>query len=80
VPQGGNTGLVGGSVPVFDEVIVSLAHMNKFETFDEVSGILACEAGCVLENVDKYLAERGYIMPLDLGSKGRFEMTAFPFP
>lgn len=29
VPQGGNTGLVGGSVPVFDEVVLSLNRMNK---------------------------------------------------
>jgi hypothetical protein len=36
VPQGGNTGLVGGSVPVFDEVILSLSSMNKILSFDEV--------------------------------------------
>jgi FAD/FMN-containing dehydrogenase len=29
VPQGGNTGLVGGSVPVFDEVVLSMRRMNK---------------------------------------------------
>jgi D-2-hydroxyglutarate dehydrogenase len=29
VPQGGNTGLVGGSVPVFDEIIINLKSMNK---------------------------------------------------
>ena len=29
VPQGGNTGLVGGSVPVFDEIIINLQKMNK---------------------------------------------------
>lgn len=37
-PQGGNTGLVGGSVPVKDEVILSLANMNKIRSFDPVSG------------------------------------------
>jgi D-2-hydroxyglutarate dehydrogenase len=36
VPQGGNTGLVGGSVPVYDEVIVSLAGMDKIISFDKV--------------------------------------------
>jgi hypothetical protein len=35
--QGGNTGLVGGSVPVFDEVVVSTAAMNQVLGFDEVS-------------------------------------------
>jgi hypothetical protein len=37
-PQGGNTGLVGGSVPVKDEVIVNLANMNKVRSFDPISG------------------------------------------
>lgn len=38
VPQGGNTGLVGGSIPVFDEVIVSLGRMNKIISINEASG------------------------------------------
>jgi FAD/FMN-containing dehydrogenase len=38
VPQGGNTGLVGGSVPINDEVILSLSNMNKVRSFDDVSG------------------------------------------
>lgn len=38
VPQGGNTGLVGGSIPVFDEVVVSLARMNKIISINEASG------------------------------------------
>jgi D-lactate dehydrogenase (cytochrome) len=48
VPQGGNTGLVGGSVPVFDEIIVNLKNMNKIEGFNEVSSIVNCEAGVIL--------------------------------
>ena len=40
VPQGGNTGLVGGSVPVFDEVIISTQLMNNIISLDEVSGWL----------------------------------------
>lgn len=70
VPQGGNTGLVGGSIPIFDEVIVNLANMNNIRQFDEVSGALVCDAGVILENADSYLAERGHIFPLDLGAKG----------
>ncbi|KAK9456415.1 hypothetical protein V1511DRAFT_497490 [Dipodascopsis uninucleata] len=70
VPQGGNTGLVGGSVPVFDEIVISLGLMNKIRSFDEVSGILVCDSGCILETTDQYLADRGYIFPLDLGAKG----------
>lgn len=39
-PQGGNTGLVGGSVPVFDEVVLSTALMDQIISIDDVSGIL----------------------------------------
>ncbi|KAI9300954.1 hypothetical protein BJ944DRAFT_257701 [Cunninghamella echinulata] len=70
VPQGGNTGLVGGSVPLFDEVVLSLQSMNNIRSFDEVSGILTADAGCILESLDNWLAEKGYMMPLDLGAKG----------
>ncbi|XP_010932808.1 probable D-2-hydroxyglutarate dehydrogenase, mitochondrial isoform X2 [Elaeis guineensis] len=70
VPQGGNTGLVGGSVPVYDEVIISLASMDQIISLDKVNGILICEAGCILENLNSFLANEGFIMPLDLGAKG----------
>ncbi|KAJ4443708.1 hypothetical protein ANN_05383 [Periplaneta americana] len=69
-PQGGNTGLVGGSVPVFDEVIISTSLMNKIISLDDLSGVLICQAGCILENLDSYLSDRGFMMPLDLGAKG----------
>lgn len=38
VPQGGNTGLVGGSVPVFDEIVVSTQLMNQIISLDDMSG------------------------------------------
>ncbi|XP_076329152.1 D-2-hydroxyglutarate dehydrogenase, mitochondrial-like [Tachypleus tridentatus] len=69
-PQGGNTGLVGGSVPVFDEIILSTTLMNNILTMDELSGSLECQAGCVLENLETYANEHGFMIPLDLGSKG----------
>ncbi|KAM6442669.1 D-2-hydroxyglutarate dehydrogenase, mitochondrial isoform 1-T1 [Liasis olivaceus] len=69
-PQGGNTGLVGGSVPVFDEIILSTALMNQIISFDNVSGILICQAGCILENLNQYLEPMDFVMPLDLGAKG----------
>lgn len=70
VPQGGNTGLVGGSNPIFDEIILLLTNLNQIRSFDEVLGILKCDAGVILENADNFLAEKGYIFPLDLGAKG----------
>ncbi|NXX74989.1 D2HDH protein, partial [Urocolius indicus] len=69
-PQGGNTGLVGGSVPVFDEIILSTLLMDRIISFDKVSGILVCQAGCILERLNQYLEEQGFVMPLDLGAKG----------
>ena len=70
VPQGGNTGLVGGSIPVHDEVIINTSLMNKIFGFDKSYSIVQCEAGCVLENLQTYLEPIGYTMPLDLGAKG----------
>lgn len=46
VPQGGNTGLVGGSVPVFDEIVLSTSLMNKIIAFDDISGIVTCQVTC----------------------------------
>ncbi|XP_016059143.1 PREDICTED: D-2-hydroxyglutarate dehydrogenase, mitochondrial isoform X2 [Miniopterus natalensis] len=68
--QGGNTGLVGGSVPVFDEIILSTSLMNQVVSFHNLSGILVCQAGCILEELSRYVEERDFIMPLDLGAKG----------
>lgn len=70
VPQGGNTGLVGGSVPIFDEVVINLSSLNKIRNFDPVSGVLTADAGVILEVADQYLAERKHLFPLDLGAKG----------
>ena len=42
VPQGGNTGLVGGSVPVFDEIVLSMSRMNKIISLNDTSGVFTC--------------------------------------
>lgn len=70
VPQGGNSGLVGGSVPVYDEIVINLQRMKNIRSFDEVSGILVVDAGVILEAADNFLAEKNHIFPLDLGAKG----------
>ena len=74
VPQGGNTGLVGGSVPVFDEIVINLSRMNKIRSFDDVSGTLVADAGVILEVADNFLAEKKHIFPLDLGAKGSCQL------
>ncbi|XP_058976930.1 D-2-hydroxyglutarate dehydrogenase, mitochondrial [Musca domestica] len=68
-PQGGNTGLVGGSVPVCDEIVLSLARLNKILSIDDITGITACESGVILENLDAKTREAGFVVPLDLGAK-----------
>jgi FAD/FMN-containing dehydrogenase len=70
VPQGGNSGLVGGSVPVFDEIVVSLSRMNQIRSFDDISGVLVVDGGVILEVADNFLAEHNHLFPLDLGAKG----------
>ena len=68
--QGGKTGLVGGSVPVHDEVILSTTRLNTIEGLDEDTGVVTCQAGVVLETLDAYLREYGFVAPLDLGAAG----------
>jgi len=70
VPQGGNTGLVGGQVGMRNEVIMSMEKMNKIISIDTISAIAVVEAGCILEVLNKETEKVGYILPLDLGSKG----------
>uniref|UniRef100_F1L4I4 D-2-hydroxyglutarate dehydrogenase, mitochondrial n=1 Tax=Ascaris suum TaxID=6253 RepID=F1L4I4_ASCSU len=70
VPQSGNTGLVGGSVPVYDEVVLSLKKLNKNFQFDPHTGSVECDAGLILEEASNRLAPEGYTMPWDTGSKG----------
>lgn len=48
VPQGGNTGLVGGSVPLQDELVINLGNMNKVRSFDPVTGKLLSWLRCYL--------------------------------
>lgn len=70
VPQGGNTGLVGGSVPVHDEIVLSTSLLNEIESFSAQDAVVVCGAGCILQSLDSHLAEKGFMVPLDLGAKG----------
>lgn len=70
VPQGGNTGLVGGQVGNDDELIVSMERMNKVVLVNKDSGVVVAESGCVLENLNDFVGKDGFIIPLDLGAKG----------
>lgn len=68
--QGGNTGLCGGATPISNEVVLSMEYMNRIYKLDEYSGVLTCDAGCILQSLHDYAEQNGYLFPLDIGSKG----------
>lgn len=71
VPQGGNTGLTGASVPKgTDSVILSLTRMNRVLDVDQIDGTMTVEAGCVLATIQAKAAEAGWRFPLTLGAEG----------
>ncbi len=71
VPQGGNTGLVGGSVLGSENgVILSLDRMNTISCLDEASGTVSLEAGVILEHLHQYLQGTDLMFPMHLGSEG----------
>ena len=74
VPQGGNTGLVGGGVPVHDEVVVNLRNMREVVSVDRSAGVVVAEAGVVLEDLETAANARGLTIPLDLGAKGKCQI------
>ena len=71
IPQGGNTGLVGAQVPLRgDEVIVSLARLDRIRAIDTAAGTMVAEAGVILEETHRAAEAEGMIFPLWLGSQG----------
>jgi FAD/FMN-containing dehydrogenase len=72
VPQGGNTGLVGGSVPTGArrEIVLSLARMNRIRAVDPLNDTITVEAGCVLAEVQRAASEAGRLFPLSLAAEG----------
>ena len=72
VAQGGNTGLVGGSVPsgTRREIVLSLARMNRIRLLDPLNDTVTVEAGCVLASVQKAAADAGRLFPLSLAAEG----------
>jgi FAD/FMN-containing dehydrogenase len=70
VPQGGNTGLVGGQTPHNGEVVVSLRRMDRIREVDAASNTMTCEAGVVLQIAQQKAAEVDRLFPLSLGAEG----------
>ena len=72
VPQGGNTGLVGGSTPDASrrEVVLSLDRMTAVRRVDPLDNSMTLEAGCTVLNAQAAAAEAGRLFPLSLASEG----------
>src|SRR6202008_3074670 len=70
VPQGGNTGLVGGQTPHHGEVVVSLRRLGKIRDVDTASNTMTCEAGVILQVAQQRAAEVDRLFPLSLGAEG----------
>src|SRR6202790_5278716 len=70
VPQGGNTGLVGGQTPHNGEVVISTRRMDKIRDIDTASNTMTCEAGVVLQVAQQRASEVDRLFPLSLGAEG----------
>ncbi|WP_025915898.1 FAD-binding oxidoreductase [Herminiimonas sp. CN] len=72
VPQGGNTGLVLGSVP--DDsgaaIVLSLTRLNRIRAIDTQNNTITVEAGCILENLQQAASSAERLFPLSLASEG----------
>ena len=72
VPQGGNTGLVGGQIPDMSgkQVILSTTRLNRIRDIDPAGNTITVEAGVVLQDIQEAAEEHGRLFPLSLGAQG----------
>jgi len=72
VPQGGNTGLVVGSVPDASgqQIVLSLQRMNAVRALDPDNLTMTVEAGCILQNLQDTAEKAGFLFPLSLAAEG----------
>lgn len=72
VPQGGNTGLCGGSIPdgSGNQVVLSLTRMTRIRQVDPANETITVEAGVILQRLQEAAAEAGRLFPLSLGAEG----------
>jgi FAD/FMN-containing dehydrogenase len=70
VPQGGNTGLVGGQIPHHREIVLSLKRLDRIREVDVLSDTMTCEAGVVLAKAQAAAGAADRLFPLSLGAEG----------
>jgi D-lactate dehydrogenase (cytochrome) len=70
VPQGGNTGLVGGQIPHHNEIVLSLTRLDRIREVDATSNTITCEAGVTLQRAREAAAAVDRLYPQLLPSEG----------
>ena len=70
VPQGGNTGLVGGQIAFNGEIVLSLARMNRIRALDAAAQTITVEAGAILAQIQRAADETNLLFPLSLAAEG----------
>ena len=72
VPQGGNTGMVVGSIPdnTGTQVLLSLQRLNRIRSVDTANLTVTVEAGCVLQALQEACEKQGFLFPLSLAAEG----------
>ncbi len=71
IPQGGNTGLVGGQIPFSkNHIVISLERISKIREINNVNNSITVEAGLILSNLQKICEENNLFFPLSLASEG----------
>jgi FAD/FMN-containing dehydrogenase len=72
VPQGGNTGLVGGSIPSAEgnQLLINLSRLNKIREIDAVGSTITAEVGVILQTLQETAAKAGFLFPLSMASQG----------
>jgi FAD/FMN-containing dehydrogenase len=72
VPQGGNTGQSGGSVPepTGENIVLSLTRLNRIRNVDPVNNTITVDAGCILQTIQESAAAVDRCFPLSLGAQG----------
>jgi len=71
IPQGGNTGLVGGQIPFSkNHIVISLERISKIREINNVNHSITVEAGLILSNLQKICEENNLFFPLSLASEG----------
>src|SRR4051812_1205316 len=69
VPQGGNTGLVGGSVPLHDELVLDLRRLDALGAIDRRTGQVTAQAGVTIGALQRHAHAAGWQYGIDLGSR-----------